>query len=278
VPKRKRREQQHRDQESSRRRQFQVGGSAPNEVYKPGFPMNIFGNIKLFAIIGVVIAIILVVTAVFTRQSSSSQAENERPTPTPTATVDPNATPTPSVAPSATAFTAAEPVTDPAKKYYVTLKTSMGDVVLKLDPSVGPNTVNSFVFLAEKGFFNGITFHRVAKDFVIQSGDPTGSGTGGPGYQTDQEPNQLRNKKYTISMAKVGNATNFGSQFFINLRDNPSLDFDNGRGSAFYPFGEVVEGKDVVDAIGGVATTPPVDGKPNQPITITSATVEAKDN
>lgn len=279
MPKRKRREQQHLRQQSSRRRAFQTGGTAPNEIYKPGFPMNIFGNVKLFAIVGAVIAAIMVVTAVLTTGGGDDRAA-DLPTPTTSPTVDPNATPTAEGSPSPTAtpnpksFTKAEQVIDAANQdYRATIRTNKGDFIIDLKEDVAPNTVNSFVFLAQKGYFNDTTFHRVVKNFVIQAGDPLGTGLGGPGYKTQDEPNQVSNKRGTISMAKAGNATDFGSQFFVNLKDNTALDFTN-PGQKFYPFAEVVTGMDIVDAIAAVATGP--NDKPVEAVTIKEVLIGAQ--
>ncbi|MFN0145433.1 MAG: peptidylprolyl isomerase [Dehalococcoidia bacterium] len=275
MAKRKRREQQHLRQESTRKRSFSIGGSAPNEVYKPGFPMNLFGNLKLFSIIGVGVAVLIVVGAVLT-QNNSAQTAPPLPTPTATPTTDPNATPsaTASVSPTVDPkrFTAAEQVVDATKNTYrATIKTNKGDIVLDLKADASPNTVNSFVFLAQKAFFDGITFHRVVKNFVIQGGDPTGTGSGGPGYQTNDEPNQVSNKRGTVSMAKSAGAPSFGSQFFINVKDNTALDFNNSQGDKFYPFAEVVSGMEIVDAISNV--TVDARGKPTEAVTIQSVTV-----
>ena len=169
-------------------------------------------------------------------------------------------------------FSQAERVVDPTKEYTATIKTSKGDIVVDLFADTSPNTVNSFVFLAQQKFFDGITFHRVVPGFVIQGGDPTGNGAGGPGYSTDDEPNELSNTRGTLSMAKAPGAGSFGSQFFINLASNTALDFDNPR-DKFYPFGEVASGMDVVDAI---AASPLSDGKPNPPVTILSVTIEER--
>ncbi|MCZ2111743.1 MAG: peptidylprolyl isomerase [Dehalococcoidia bacterium] len=148
----------------------------------------------------------------------------------------------------------------------------MGDIVVNLDAAQAPNTVNSFVFLAQKNFFDGITFHRVVKNFVIQSGDPTGNGTGGPGYTTKDEPNQISNKRGTIAMAKTSGAKEFGSQFFINVKDNSSLDYTN-PGDKFYPFGQVADDASmkVVDAIQNVPTDSA--GKPTTPVVIETVTI-----
>jgi cyclophilin family peptidyl-prolyl cis-trans isomerase len=276
VPKRKRKEQHHLRQESSRKRSFTVGGTAPQDIYKPGFPMNLFGNLKLFSVIGVVIVIFMVFAAVLTRDQGTNTVKDDFPTPTATATTDPNATPSATVSPTPNpkSFQKADQVIDATKNSYkATIKTSKGDIVLDLKADVAPNTVNSFVFLAQKGFFDGITFHRVVKSFVIQSGDPTGTGSGGPGYKTKDEPNQVPNKRGTVAMAKSAGAGDFGSQFFISVGNNSSLDFNNTQGDKFYPFAEVSAGMDIVDAISNVATD--ARQKPTEPITIQSVTVQA---
>jgi len=269
VPKRKKRELQHLRQESARRRSYQLGNTSPADIYKPGFPMNIFGNVRLFALIGVGVIVSFIVTAVLTTQLQGSNAadEVEVPTPTATPTVDPSVTVSPTAAPKT--FSQADQVVDPAKKYTATIKTNKGDIVIDLFADKAPKTVNSFVFLAKQGYFDGITFHRVVKNFVIQGGDPTGTGSGGPGYSTQQEPNEIRNTRGTISMAKVGTAKEFGSQFFINLKDNAALDYD--QSNPFYPFGQVrQESMAVVDAI---ANSPVQGEKPNPPITIETITI-----
>lgn len=133
---------------------------------------------------------------------------------------------------------------DPAKSYRATIETNRGDIVLELDPKHAPKTVNNFVFLARQGFYDGIAFHRVVPNFVIQGGDPTGTGRGGPGYRFEDEVrnNPLKHEAKVISMANAGPNTN-GSQFFITHTPQPHL---NGRHTVF---GKVVEGSDVVDAI-----------------------------
>ncbi len=270
MPKRKKRELQHLRQESSRKRSYQLGNTSPSDIYKPGFPMNVFSNVRLFALIGVVVIVSFVVAAILTSQLQNSAADEvDVPTVTPSPTLDPSVTVSPTTAPLT--FTAAEQVIDATKQYEATIKTSKGDIVLNLFADKAPNTVNSFAFLAREGYFDGITVHRVIPDFVVQSGDPTGSGSGGPGYVTQQEPNEIRNTRGTLSMAKVGTAKEFGSQFFINLKANPSLDYD--QANPFFPFAEVTEGMDVVDAI---AASPRQGEKPNPAITIESVTVEEK--
>ena len=133
---------------------------------------------------------------------------------------------------------------DPQKNYRVTLETSRGAIELELYPQHAPLTVNNFVFLAREGFYDGVTFHRVIGDFMIQGGDPTGTGRGGPGYAFIDEcrGNPLRHEAKVISMANAGPNTN-GSQFFITHCPQSHLD---GRHTVF---GKVVQGEEVVDAI-----------------------------
>ncbi|GIV74483.1 MULTISPECIES: peptidylprolyl isomerase [Caldilinea] len=133
---------------------------------------------------------------------------------------------------------------DPKKIYRATIQTDRGDIELELYPQHAPKTVNNFVFLAREGFYDGVTFHRVIDDFVIQGGDPTGTGRGGPGYRFEDEvkDNPLRHETGVISMANAGPNTN-GSQFFITHSPQPHLD---GRHTVF---GKVVGGMDVVNAI-----------------------------
>jgi peptidyl-prolyl cis-trans isomerase B (cyclophilin B) len=133
---------------------------------------------------------------------------------------------------------------DPAKNYRATVETSKGTIVLELYPTYAPKTVNNFVFLAKQGFYDGLKFHRVLSNFMIQGGDPTGTGSGGPGYKFEDEVrnNPLKHETNVISMANAGANTN-GSQFFITHSPQPHL---NGKHTVF---GKVIEGQDVVNAI-----------------------------
>jgi peptidyl-prolyl cis-trans isomerase B (cyclophilin B) len=137
-------------------------------------------------------------------------------------------------------------VIDTTRNHKVTLETNQGNIVLELYPQYAPKTVNNFIFLVNEGYYDGVTFHRVIKDFMIQGGDPTGSGRGGPGYRFEDEfrGNPLRHERGVISMANAGPGTN-GSQFFITHSPQPHLD---GKHTVF---GKVVEGLDVVDSIRG---------------------------
>jgi peptidyl-prolyl cis-trans isomerase B (cyclophilin B) len=133
---------------------------------------------------------------------------------------------------------------DPKKAYRVEIETPKGIIEIELYPQYAPKTVNNFVFLAREGFYDGVSFHRVISDFVIQGGDPTGTGRGGPGYRFEDEckGNPLKHEVGSLSMANAGPNTN-GSQFFITHSPQPHLD---GRHTVF---GKVVKGQDVVNAI-----------------------------
>ena len=131
-----------------------------------------------------------------------------------------------------------------SRTYSVTIATNRGSIELELYPQHAPQTVNNFVFLAGQGFYDGVTFHRVIANFMIQGGDPTGSGRGGPGYRFADEchGNPLKHERCVISMANAGPNTN-GSQFFMTHLATPHLD---GRHTVF---GKVTSGEDIVDAI-----------------------------
>jgi len=159
---------------------------------------------------------------------------------------------------------------DPAKNYTATLQTNKGEVEVEFFPADAPNTVNNFVCLAEDGYFDETPFHRIVKGFVIQGGDPTGTGSGGPGYQFNDETVTRDYERGILAMANAGPNTN-GSQFFIVLDDL------RGRLPKNYTiFGRVTGGLDVVDAI---AETPTATGRsgekstPTEPVTLEKVTV-----
>lgn len=133
---------------------------------------------------------------------------------------------------------------DQNKDYYAVFQTNRGTFRIKLFAQEAPITVNNFVFLARQGYYNGTTFHRVIKNFMVQGGDPTGSGMGGPGYKIKDEfhPKLRHSKAGILSMANAGPNTG-GSQFFITHTATPHLD------NRHAVFGEVVEGMDVVNTI-----------------------------
>ncbi|HKP19452.1 MAG TPA: peptidylprolyl isomerase [Gaiellaceae bacterium] len=141
-----------------------------------------------------------------------------------------------------------------------TLHTNHGAIGVELFPDDAPKTVENFTTLAGKGFYDGVIFHRVIPDFMIQGGDPTGTGRGGPGYTFEDEPNEHRVVRGALAMANAGPDTN-GSQFFVVTADAcPWLD---GKHTVF---GQVVEGMDVVDRISQVETD--ASDKPKEPVTI----------
>ena len=144
----------------------------------------------------------------------------------------------------ATRFAAAEPVLEADRDYRALVQTNRGDIVIDLHQDDTPVTVNNFVFLALQRYYDGVVFHRVLEDFMAQTGDPTGSGRGGPGYQfADEIAPQLRHDgKGVLSMANAGPGTN-GSQFFITFAATPWLD---GKHAVF---GRVTEGLEVLDAL-----------------------------
>jgi cyclophilin family peptidyl-prolyl cis-trans isomerase len=133
---------------------------------------------------------------------------------------------------------------DPKKKYIARMETDKGTMVIELFADKTPKTVNNFVFLSREGYYDGVIFHRVINNFMVQGGDPTGTGMGGPGYKFGDEfhPSLKHDKQGILSMANAGPGTN-GSQFFITHLPTPHLD---NRHSVF---GQVVEGLDVLMSI-----------------------------
>jgi peptidyl-prolyl cis-trans isomerase B (cyclophilin B) len=133
---------------------------------------------------------------------------------------------------------------DPKKKYTAHMKTDVGTIVIELFADKTPKTVNNFVFLARQGFYDGVIFHRVINNFMVQGGDPTGTGSGGPGYKFADEfhPSLKHSKRGILSMANAGPGTN-GSQFFITHGPTPHLD------NHHTVFGQVIEGEAVLMSI-----------------------------
>lgn len=159
-----------------------------------------------------------------------------------------------------------EQVLEEGVDYGAVIKTSMGDIEIDLFENETPITVNSFLFLTKEKFYDGLTFHRIVKDFVIQGGDPNGTGTGGPGYQIPDEITERKYKSYTLGMANAGPNTN-GSQFFITTGgiSPQSIEALNG---GYTIFGEVTRGFAVVDSIERVETD--ATDKPVNPVVIES--------
>jgi len=149
-----------------------------------------------------------------------------------------------------------------------------GVMDVELYPEIAPNTVNNFISLANKGFYNNLKFHRIIKDFMIQGGDPKGNGTGGPGYSIEGEftsngfANSLKHTKGVISMARSQDPNSAGSQFFIMSGDASNLDGE------YAAFGKVISGLDVLDKIRSVETSS--NDAPKKDVVITSITVDTK--
>ncbi|MPW26567.1 peptidylprolyl isomerase [Alkalibaculum sp. M08DMB] len=159
------------------------------------------------------------------------------------------------------------------KKPIVTMKLNNGDQIkLELYPEIAPNTVNNFVSLINSKYYNGLKFHRVIKNFMIQGGCPQGTGVGGPGYAIKGEfsgnsfTNDLKHDRGVISMARAGDPDSAGSQFFIMHKDSPHLD------SQYAGFGKVIEGIEIVDNIANCKTS--FNDKPSKDIVIEDMTVE----
>ena len=150
-----------------------------------------------------------------------------------------------------------------------------GVITLELYPNIAPETVNNFVSLVNKGFYDGLSFHRIIPGFMIQGGDPLGNGTGGPGYSIKGEfksngfRNDLRHERGVISMARAMDPNSAGSQFFIMHADAPHLD------GSYAAFGKVIDGMGVVDSIASVRTNMFNDA-PVTPVIIKSITVDTK--
>jgi cyclophilin family peptidyl-prolyl cis-trans isomerase len=159
-----------------------------------------------------------------------------------------------------------EMTVDPGKSYIATIETTAGKMVAELFVDDAPITVNNFVFLAREAFYNNVIFHRVIPGFMIQGGDPTGTGTGGPGYRFKDEPVKRKYLRGTLAMANAGPNTN-GSQFFIMHADYPLP-------PSYTIFGKLTSGEDVVDTIAKAEKG--ANDRPKTPTSIKSITVEEK--
>ena len=153
---------------------------------------------------------------------------------------------------------------DPTKRYTATIRTTAGVMVADLFPAEAPKTVNNFVFLARDGFYDGVIFHRVIQGFMIQGGDPTGTGRGGPGYRFADEPVMRRYLRGTLAMANAGPDTN-GSQFFV-------MHADYGLPPSYTIFGKLSAGEEVVDAI--ATARKGAQDRPVEPVSITGIEIE----
>ena len=210
---------------------------------------------------------------------TSVPAETASPTASPGVTVTATPTEAETATPATQAFATEPPpmVIDPAADYTATIETEEGTIVVDLAESESPTTVNNFVALAAADYYEGVVFHRITEGFVIQGGDPEGTGRGGPGYQFEDElayaeqvveENDGTYPRGTLAMANAGADTN-GSQFFI---------VDADPGYPFPPdytiFGMVTEGLDVVDAIAAGEVTGPANDQAANPVAMTSVTID----
>ncbi len=166
-------------------------------------------------------------------------------------------------------FTSCPPMqVDPSKQYVATIKTEKGDIVIELFADKAPLAVNNFVFLARNGWYDGITFHRVLPGFMAQTGDPSGTGFGGPGYAFKNETSDLKfDKAGIVAMANAGPDTN-GSQFFITYGPAPQLD------GGYTIFGRVISGQAIAESITSRDPSQPVELPPGDKIL--SVTIEEK--
>jgi cyclophilin family peptidyl-prolyl cis-trans isomerase len=155
---------------------------------------------------------------------------------------------------------------DLSKRYTASIVTSKGTLVAELFAADAPQTVNNFVFLAREGFYDNVIFHRVIQGFMIQGGDPTGTGRGGPGYRFSDEAVKRPYSRGTLAMANAGPNTN-GSQFFVMHSDYPLP-------PAYTIFGKLVSGEDVLDTIATAPTNKAAGDRPNDPVSILSVTID----
>lgn len=235
-------------QKQRRRKVYREGefSGEATKVKPKGF-FKIFFSYRTFAIIGVVaLGAGLLISAIYTGGGPTrNESGSVRGPDVIRKTTEPQATPDPDSGASGNIKQYPAPPElsiDPAKRYVATIKTDKGDIKIELFADQAPTAVNNFVFLARDGFYNGVTFFRVIEDFVAQTGDPTGTGSGGPGYTLPVENTDDEFVAGTVGVAKPDDASspNNGSQFFITMDDEPTL---TGRNTAL---GRVIEGMDVV--------------------------------
>ena len=177
----------------------------------------------------------------------------------------PVTTPTPKMVPQVSQAEMQAVTFKKGEKPRVKLETSLGTIVVELWPDVAPTHCKNFVYLAQKGFYDSVLVHRVIPGFVLQSGDPNGDGSGGPGYTIPAEFSDHKHIKGTLSMARTPDPNSAGSQFFICLAPTPNLD------SQYTVFGQTVEGMDVVDKFNQVKTV--ANDRPATPIYLLKAIV-----
>jgi peptidylprolyl isomerase len=236
----------------------QTGGSDQNPMRNP---------VVLVAVGALILAGALAVGVMMGRRPASQTAASGTPAAPATTVVEAASPPAPGTVPAAETVAApasnkktytapADQKLDPSKSYFATIETAKGNIELQLWPQLAPQTVNSFVFLARDGFFDGLNFHRVVPGFVVQGGDPAGTGNGGPGYSVPAEFNAdkpVPHRMGTLAMARTSDPNSAGSQFYIVLEDGASAKNLDGQ---YTVFGHVVKGMDVVKqiAVGDVMT------------------------
>ena len=157
---------------------------------------------------------------------------------------------------------------DANKSYTATIETDAGTMTAELYPKIAPQTVNAFVFLAREGFYEGVIFHRIIPGFMIQGGDPTGTGTGGPGYKLKAEFNDIKHEKGVLSMARTNDPNSAGSQFFLMHDRAPHLD------RQYTAFGKANSGLDVIDKIANAPRG--AQDRPLKPASIKKITITEK--
>lgn len=212
----------------------------------------------------ILLVFLLLVISVLLLDNKPSVNKDLQNIPTNTQTMN---TPTP----ESKTFSKPDMQIDPQKTYLATLKTNQGDIVITLNPQNTPVTINNFVYLAKNNFYNNTIFHRTLDGFMIQGGDPTGTGTGGPGYKFNDESFTGEYARGTVAMANSGPNTN-GSQFFI-MHQSSNLPKN------YVIFGQVTQGIEIVDIIATAPTQPNSMGEnstPVNPVTITQVLIEEK--
>lgn len=209
---------------------------------------------KIYVWIGVIV--VLFIAGIYSMRTPKGAPMSEQPAPTVTESMKRLSPPKMEI--------------DPNKSYTAKLQTTAGDITITLNAKATPKTVNNFVYLSRQKFYDESPFHRVIKGFMIQGGDPEGTGRGGPGYRFDDEPFEGDYKRGTVAMANAGPNTN-GSQFFIMHNDYPLP-------KNYVIFGNVTEGMEVVDKIATAETI--MDGrensKPKNPATVNAVTIVEK--
>lgn len=210
-------------------------------------------------ILGILVGGVALVTT-----NKSQPINNQEPKESPTMSQQPASTPT-----NTKSYKEAQMVIEDGKSYTAKLKTSVGDITIKLNTKETPRTANNFIFLSQEGFYDGVIFHRTIPGFMIQGGDPTGTGMGGPGYKFADEAFTGEYTRGTVAMANAGKDTN-GSQFFIMHKDYPLP-------PSYVIFGQVISGMETVDKIATAPTKSGGEGSsPVTPVIIEQVVVESE--